>query len=84
MSCENCGACCNVVYATEYNNPKIEAWAKIRDVKIQDGMIFFRETCPHFNAETKKCRIYLRRPELCKEFKEGCAACLAIRKLYKV
>lgn len=77
--CECCGDCCQIMMI------KIEGhlgddWARARGCEIRAGRLIFPFPCPQLDQETKKCKIYEGRPELCKKMPVGGVDCLLCRR----
>ncbi len=89
-NCLDCGACCGCypIFASESDadrEPKIkdegilvENFLKTDRQAYRLYPLPFLKACP-FLAETKLCRIYETRPEVCRKFEVGSEQCIRAR-----
>ena len=83
MSCEGCGACCQLMLL--HLKGKLEhEWAEKRGCMIGSDFVAFQYPCAYYDKQTARCKIYEKRPELCKAFPVGCNDCLLCRKLMDI
>lgn len=79
MTCENCGACCEVILLRA--SGKIDAaWLASRNGRLVGQAVIFPNICLNYDVETKKCKIYENRPLSCKAFKIFSPDCISCRK----
>ena len=77
VTCANCEACCcrlEVMLITDTRVPdnfiKIDKWGVMSMAKLEDGW------CSALDRNTMFCRIYDKRPWVCREFEMGEYECL--------
>ena len=80
VSCANCEACCcrlEVMLIAETGVPvnciEIDKWGGMRMARLEDGW------CSALDRNTMICRIYEKRPRICREFEMGQYECIAER-----
>jgi Fe-S-cluster containining protein len=95
INCDGCGACCTgmtmppfVPVAGEQEweafrlaNPDlaVEIDAEYERMRAEDG--WHNGPCFWFDVETRKCKHYEERPEICQDFELGGEACLDWRRI---
>jgi len=79
-TCTNCEACCcrlEVMLLTDTGVPDnfiaIDKWGGRTMARLEDGW------CSALNRSNMMCRIYQRRPWVCREFEMGSHECLVER-----
>ena len=89
--CEDCGACCRCfpIFASEADaasEPLIQSEARALPKHLSDPdrayQLFplpFLKSCP-FLKDDQKCRIYAKRPSVCRAFEPGSAQCKEARR----
>lgn len=97
LSCKGCGACCMEIESPPgyqlYSMLQTDDTDKLRfDTLPQDAkqalLNYYQKgsfevaPCIWLNTETRECRYYDHRPEVCRDFEVGCEACLTWRRLY--
>lgn len=91
LDCEDCGACCSAVgHPHFYRNSHNELWNKLPAELQQevneyiDGLtdIDLGQPCFWLDPQTKKCRHYEYRPEVCRDFELGSHHCHRLRKAH--
>ncbi len=78
ISCEDCGVCCTKPFNLT-NNGKRSNYAFVGTVHGQRV-----RHCKEFDRETKKCKIYDERPQLCEDYLVGGKECLSRRELFNL
>jgi uncharacterized protein len=80
ISCTNCEACCcrlEVLLISDTGVPRhfieIDQWGGMTMKRLGDGW------CAALDRNTMKCRIYEKRPLICREFETGEYECLVER-----
>lgn len=80
VSCTNCQACCcrlEVMIISDTGVPqqyiKTDAWGGEVMARLDDGW------CAALDRATMMCRIYDKRPWICREFEMGSYECIAER-----
>ena len=80
VTCTSCEACCcrmEVLLITETGVPdnfiEIDKWGGRTMLRLEDGW------CAALDRNTMLCRIYQKRPWICREFEMGEYECLAAR-----
>lgn len=80
VTCANCEACCcrlEVMLITDTGLPEryiaFDRWGGMTMARLDDGW------CAALDRNTMMCRIYEKRPWVCREFKMGDAECLVER-----
>lgn len=94
--CEGCGVCCLHMGYPPYlhdspGHPDVEHWQSVPEslkVELEQFIAGYRKPsaaeldgiCCWFDPETRKCRHYAIRPQVCRDFKVGCPDCLGWRR----
>ena len=80
--CDNCnGACCrSVTIKVQAMTDDQVRWADMRG-KVTGGCWRIKSPCENLGPRGA-CTIYYDRPEVCRQFAEGGAECLAAREVY--
>jgi Fe-S-cluster containining protein len=80
VTCDNCEACCcrlEVMLITDTGVPEhfieTDEWGGRSMARLDDGW------CAALDRHSLKCRIYHKRPLVCREFEMGAYECLAER-----
>jgi uncharacterized protein len=80
INCDHCMACCcrlEVLLLSDTGVPRqyiaIDKWGGMTMSRLEDGW------CAALDRNTMKCRIYNRRPLVCREFEMGSDECVAER-----
>jgi Fe-S-cluster containining protein len=83
VSCANCNACCcrlEVILMGDDDVPRAftvtDRWGGEVMARLDDGW------CAALDRDTLRCRIYERRPAVCREFPVGGDDCLTERRLH--
>jgi Fe-S-cluster containining protein len=68
--CNGCGFCCEIITQVHLdfvlNDPD---WIKVRGLPPNGRKLYLiNDPCPQLEQETKRCKIYENRPQLCKDF----------------
>ena len=92
LNCDDCGACCMSIghphfWRTATGDKADPHWAampqSLRDEVNQyvDGLddVDIGQPCIWLDLETKKCRHYEHRPQMCRDFEIGNEHCLRMR-----
>jgi Fe-S-cluster containining protein len=85
LTCDGCGACC-MYFMIRLSKPlgTDEArWYELHGVKVRSNGLLFNIPCQEFDMETRKCKIYEKRPECCKAARVGAPNCLFSRQHMK-
>lgn len=89
LDCNDCGACCMEISSPpflpdELNELPVDLredyLAQCEKIEWDDD----ERPCFWFDVESKRCRHYENRPEVCQEFEVGCDACHGWREQFKV
>ena len=80
VTCQNCAACCcrlEVILITDTGVPDhfidTDQWGGQVMMRMEDGW------CAALDRNTMLCRIYEKRPLVCREFEMGSAECIVER-----
>lgn len=80
MDCNDCSACCKwVILKGDVSGDNEVLW-RMRGAVFIGGNILIRCACRNCNPIFKRCNIYHRRPNLCKNFQVGSIECEMCRK----
>ena len=92
-SCDGCGACCREQCSPPFimTDPEFESlpdtikqsyFAGLDELEASD----WRDAVPCFwyDEQTRRCRHYEYRPEICREFDVGAESCLAWRQHFSI
>jgi len=89
--CTNCGACCRSfpIFASKTDAERehrihtesrhIEAHLRTENEAYQLFPLPFLEKCP-FLGDNQLCRIYSKRPDVCRRFSPGSSQCIEARR----
>jgi Fe-S-cluster containining protein len=84
VTCADCEACCcrlEVMLITDTGLPEryiaFDRWGGMTMARLDDGW------CAALDRNTMMCRIYEKRPWVCREFKMGDAECMVERAAYQ-
>lgn len=78
--CEGCGRCCRLfVELREGDDPPAELTVEYQGIRAMDQ--HSDGTCVALDPLTRRCTIYERRPQTCRDFTRGSALCRKVLKL---
>lgn len=73
---QGCGACC---YLDEAERPGLDEWLGADDLATYRSMVGADGWCKHYDAQTRACTIYERRPWFCQVSSEHFARMYGVR-----
>ena len=90
--CNGCGSCCLEMCSPPFLGPTDEEYLALPDAvqcsydlgmaqREEDGWID-GVACFWFDKESRRCKHYEHRPEICRDFDRGCEACHGWREQY--
>jgi Fe-S-cluster containining protein len=84
VSCDRCGACCMQQGHPPYTDDELqfvpdELLESINGHLSQLEADDFGEPCIWLDSDTKQCRNYEHRPQVCRDFERGCDSCVELR-----
>lgn len=87
VSCDNCGACCMRMGVPPFSTDDDIEWDRLPP-ELQQEIIEFQQRedwaslpCLWLDLETRRCRHYDLRPDVCERFVPGNPICLEDREL---
>lgn len=88
-SCDGCGACCMQQGHPPYTDDErqfvpYELLAPVDEYLSSLEEDDFGQPCIWLDPDTKQCRNYEHRPQVCRDFERGCDFCVRLRLRYKV
>ena len=88
-SCDGCGVCCLQQGHPPYTDDELQYVPDDLLGPIQEHLAALEESdfgqpCIWFDDETKQCRHYEHRPQVCRDFERGCPMCVQLRLKYKI
>ncbi|MEX2139801.1 MAG: YkgJ family cysteine cluster protein [Pirellulales bacterium] len=88
-SCDGCGACCMEQGRPPYTDDELrfvpyELLAPIHEYVSTLEDDDFGQPCIWLDEETKQCRHYEHRPQVCRDFERGGELCIQLRVRYKL
>ena len=88
-TCDDCGACClqqghPPFRGEEWNRVPPELRAPLYEYLASREENDFGRPCIWLDLQTRRCRHYEHRPQICRDFERGCAMCIHVRLRYKI
>jgi Fe-S-cluster containining protein len=81
QSCSDCGLCCTRVGVPPFVEDELDllpaelAWSASQEWRVETG-----QPCLWYDQESRRCRHYLHRPQVCRDFEVGGVECCSCRR----